>query len=516
MKKLMNLYENCRISIRLMFLGFVLIAFSSVIKSDSVNIFYTFRNTFLLLFAEGCGKLGQAIIVNMPLIFMLNLVCKKANSAYPVVLAITGYFSFLITTSLFASTSLASTAYTTTTGINSVFNLSSGTRYPLELGLITSFIVAYITRFSFVRSRHRSTLSILGFLNKDSAGFIYNIVFCSLAGIGVAYLWPYVFMYIQRLISYIGEDIMDPVRIGIYGIFDRLLSVLGLGNIIRQPFWYTSLGGSYQTVSGQSVVGDINIWNYVKDISSTYNGAGRFVTGYYIINMFLIPSLIISVYVTTSDADARHKLILPALGLGFVSFVYGNPLPFELVMLFTSPLLLVFYLLVVGITFWYLSYAGIFLGTSLTSSSSTITAMPGSFPDFIINLRNIFYINTLGKIAVVGLIGGLIMFTLSFIYIRYLAYDITKSGKTSEFSSKIIDAVGGYENIVKAGNGLFRLTITLNDLEKLDVNKIQALNIRRVSETKDGIDIECGSSAYMIQKRINWILRHEAIDNGKV
>lgn len=505
----MNIYDNCRIAIRLMFLGFILIAFSSIISSESVNIFYTFRNNFLLLFAEGCGKLGQAIIVNMPMIFMLNMVCKKANSGYPVVLVITGYFTFLISTSLFASTSLPSTAYTTSSGINTVFNTLNGTRYPLELGLLTSFIVAYLTKVSFVRSRHRSTLSILGFLNKDTAGFIYNIVFCSFAGIGVAYAWPYVINNLQSLITYIGKDLQDPVRIGMYGVLDRLLSIFGISNIIRQPFWYSTLGGSYQTLSGQSIVGDINIWNYVKDISSTYIGAGRFVTSYYVINMFMIPSLLICVLLTTTNTSARRKLIVPIIGLTMVSFIYGNPLPFELVILFTSPILFFIYLFVVGGVFWYLTSAGIYLGSNIAGNTSTITAMPGNFPDFIINLRNIFYIDTLGKICLVGLVAGIIIFVLAYLYFRFMAYDIMKTGKTSEFSSNIIDAVGGKENILSASNTLFRLCIDLKDIEELDVTKIQSLHIRKVMETKSGIEIECGTSAFMLQKRINWLLNHD-------
>ena len=170
MKRIMNIYESVRISIRIAFLGFALLAFGFLIQNESVNIFYTFRNTFILMMAEGSLKLGQTIILNLPLIFMLNIVCKRANSAYPVLLGLVGYFSFLISMSLFATTGLSSTAYSTGLGINSIFNtVSNDTRYPLELGLITSFVVGYIVRFCFIRSRHRSTLSILGFLHKDTA-----------------------------------------------------------------------------------------------------------------------------------------------------------------------------------------------------------------------------------------------------------------------------------------------------------------------------------------------------------
>ena len=507
MKRIMSIYESVRISIRIAFLGFVLIAFGFLIQNESVNIFYTFRNTFILMLAEGSLKLGQTIIVNLPLIFMLNIVCKRTNSAFPVCLALVGYFSFLISTSLFSPTNLGSTAYSTGLGINSVINTTiNDTRYPLELGLITSFIVGYIVRFCFIRSRHRSTLSVLGFLHKDTAGLIYTIVLCTLAGIGVSYVWPIIYTNIQRVINYIAVDIYDPIRIGTYGVADRMLSMFSLGNIIRQPFWYTSLGGSLQTLSGNSIIGDVNIWQYTKEIITNYEGAGRFITTYYVINIFVVPSFIIGSFLCINEKGQRSKLLLPTLGLILLSVVCGNPLPYELFSLFTAPLLLVLYLIIIFVVFFALSHFGIYLGSNITSGS-TVTAMPGSLPDFIINLRDFNYSNTLLKIVIIGLIAGIVCLLLTIIYYRFLAYDLTKSGATDDFSLNIISALGGKENIVRCGASLLRICIHLKDLEQVNIEEIQDLHIKRVSETNYGIDIECGTSAYIICNKINKLIK---------
>ena len=507
MKKIMKIYDSCQIALRICFFGFLLVAFGFLIKNESVNIFYTFKNTFILLMAEGALKLGGAIIANLPMIFMLNIVCKRANSGYPVVLAIVGYFAYLVSTMLFSPTTLTSTAYSTGMGINSIFNMNnSGTKYPLETGLVGSFIVAYITRFSFIRSRHRNTYSILGFLNRDSAGVIYNIVFCSLAGIGIAYAWPILFNYLQQLITYISKDLLDPLRIALYGLLDRTLSILSLGNIIRQPFWYTALGGSLQTISGQSIMGDVNIWAYVKNVANTYVGSGRFITPYYVINMFMIPAIYIGITLSMSDKQERKKMILPCIGGCVLSFVCGNPLPIELVLLFTSPLLLVFYLIVVCGVFYFMSFTGIYLGSSVIPGS-TVSAMPGNFPDYIINLRNVNYINSLGQIALVGVVAFCLMLLLTMAYYRFLAYDFTRTGKTKEVAGKIIDACGGKDNINDVGSGLFKICIHLNDLEKYDLDVLKSLSVRKITETKDGIDIDCGSSAYIIASRIKKMLK---------
>lgn len=501
----MKVYDSCQIAIRIAFFGFLLVAFGFLIQNESVNIFYTFKSTFMLFLGEGTLKLGTTIIANLPLIFMLNIVCKRANSAYPVALALVGYFAYLIVTTLFSTNTLASTAYSTGVGINSIFNINNGTKYPLETGLIGSFIVAYITRISYIRSRHRTSYSILGFLNKDSAGIIYNIVFCTLAGMAISYAWPFVFNYIQQAIAFISKDLMDPLRMAVFGILDRVLSIFNLNTIIRQPFWYSAAGGSFQTISGQSIVGDVNIWNFIKNTTSSYVGAGRFVTAYYVINMFMIPGIYLGLLFSLSDKEARNKLILPVIGGIILSVICGNPLPLELVMLFTSPLLLILYLFVVGGVFYYLNMKGIYLGSNIISGS-IVTAMPGNFPDFIINVRNINYVDQLWKIVGVGAVAFIICLFISWFYYHFLSYDIARTGKAKNLAKKIIDAVGGIENIESCGSGLFRVCVHLKDLEKVDVAKIQELDTYKVSETKDGIDLECGASAYIIANRVQYFM----------
>lgn len=501
----MKIYDSCKISIRIAFFGFLLIALGFLIQNESVNIFYTFRNSVILFIAEGSLRLGTTIITNLPMIFMLNIVCKKANSAFPVCLALIGYFSYLIVMMLFANTNLATTAYATTTGINSILNISTTTKYPFETGLIGSFIVAYITRLSFIRSRHRTSYSLLGFLNKDSAGIIYNIVFCSLAGAIMAYVWPIVFGYIQVVVTYIAKDLADPLHLAVYGIMDRVLSIFGLNRIVRQPFWYTALGGSLQTITGQTVAGDINIWNYLRTSNAIYNGAGRFVTAYYVINMFMIPGIYLGVVLSMSDKEERKRMVLPMLGGIIISVVCGNPLPAELVLLFTSPLLLIFYLCIVGGVFFYLNMTNIFLGSSIMNGE-IISAMPGNFPDFIINLRNVNYHSELISICIVGIVSFVACFIISWFYYHFLSYDIARTGKAKSLASSIIEAVGGKENIKSTGSGLFTVCIHLIDLEQVDVNRLQNLSINKIVETRDGIDIECGASAYIIANRIQYFM----------
>ena len=124
----MSLYESCKTPIRVTFFGFLLIAFGFLIQNESVNVFYTFRSSIILFVAELCLRIGEIIIMNLPIIFMLNIVCKKANNASPVVMALVGYFTFLVTTMMFAPQNLPQQAYATGYGINSVFKPQKNTQ----------------------------------------------------------------------------------------------------------------------------------------------------------------------------------------------------------------------------------------------------------------------------------------------------------------------------------------------------------------------------------------------------
>lgn len=501
--RLLDQYESCKTPIRVAFFGFVCIAFGSFIKNPNVNIFYTFKSNIILFIAELFLNIGKIVINNLPIIFMLNIVCKKEHNAAPVVLALVGYFTYLVTTMLVANQNLGAQAYANGYGLNSVFNITGSSRLPLETGLIGSFLVAYATRLSFIISRHRSNYNLSNIFTKDTAGIVYNVLICFALGLAMSYAYPFVYQFIQRGITFIANDILDPARIALYTVLDRLLSILGLGNIIRYPFWFTSLGGSYQnTLTGQSVLGDVNIWPFIKENVVDYYGSGRFITPYYVVNMFIIPAFYLGTLTCISDTKEKNSLLLTFIAGMLLSIIYGNPLPIELLMLFTSPILLVFYFVLLAAVSFSLVELNAFLGFEC-GVDSIITAMPGSFPDLIINLRNINFSNTLLYIAIVGLIAFGLMFLGTIVYYKYIAFDFSHTGSGDKLIEDIIESVGGEENVISASAGLFKLNIMLKTPELIYIEKMRKIGPRRISEDREGVNFEFGTQSYAIAKAIN-------------
>ena len=504
MKRWNNLYEYCRLPIRVLLLSIVLIGFGYLIQDVNVNIFYTFKNPLLLLISETSSRIGHFIFINIPFVFLVNLVAKRANSGAPTVFAIVGYFTFLIFTMMFNTHTMPNEAYNSILGI-SYNHHSYGVIYPIQTGLIGAFVVAYLTRFSYLHSRRRSAYSFLSFLDKDSAGLVYNIVLCAIAGSLFAALWPIGIDFLEKVINWIASDLSDPLKLSVYGFFDRAFAILGLSSLIRKPFWYGKLGGNYLSVSGETILGDVNIWRYMPEASATFSGAGRFITPYYVINMFAVPAVLLAMFFINTDKNERHRGIMFTLVTMIASFVCGNPLPLELMLLFTAPLLLLFHLLFSGALFGILFKLNAFLGFEY--SGSVTTAMPGAFPDFIINARNPFYIRSLLIIILVGIIVAIVYYLATYFYFHYLAFDITGSHRAHGVATRIVDAVGGVKNITKTYSSALKLSLEVEDLEKVSYDKLKKINSTRITETKTRIIINFGSSSTIIRTKIDQIIK---------
>lgn len=503
MKRMSFIFESCKEAIRVAFFGFLLLAIGFLIQNESINVFYTFRSAIVLLIGEYTFKFGECIVMNLPLIFMLNLVCKKTNSAFPLISAILGYFSFLIATMLFSTTNLESTAYINNSFLSSAFGLSvAGTRLPLNTGLLGSLIIALITRYTYIRSRHNSMTYNNSYFDKDAFGIIYNVILCLIAGIIVSFAYPFVFNQLQNVFIYISQDLNDPLRIGLYGVLDRLFSILGMPNIVKNPFYYTSLGGSFQAVNGQIAVGDVNIWNFVKDLSEGYQGAGRFVTPYYVINIFVIPAIYIGLLMSITNRKERSRFLLVFILVSALSIVCGNPLPTELFLLFSAPILLLAYIVFIGILFGLLSYLNIFLGSNILGMNAWST-MPGNLPDYLINFRNVYHFEAIKNIAIVGIVAAIAIFFIVFAYFRYLAIDNASLTTRDGFVNEIYESVGGKDNIKSCTSGLYRIILEVYSVEKIDIERIKNMNVSRIFQTKNGINIDVGSSAYITAQVIN-------------
>jgi len=337
MRRWKSLFEIVLFPLEVLAIGFVILGIGDFVLNDNFAIFYTITNPYILLIAKLFMEIGKFIISNFPVILVINLVNRRKNAGATITMGVLGYIAFLMTTMVFADSSLPDTLFSAVLGISySSYNTASSItliHYPLQTGIVGALIVGICTHLAFFRTRNKQQYGFFAFINKNNSGVIHTIFYCMIAGFLVSLLYPMINVGIEDVVNFVASDITNPINMFVYGMFDRLSSILYIGDVIREPFWYTSLGGSWNNIAGESVVGDVNIFTTIANANLSVYDYGRFITPYYVLNIFAIPGYLIAMYTLYSDIFMKRRLFVLLLILIFISIMTGNLLVVELFML---------------------------------------------------------------------------------------------------------------------------------------------------------------------------------------
>lgn len=512
-----SLYDILIFPIGILFFAFALMGIGNALTNPTFSGLYVIHSELVLVLGEALMKLAGFLVVNFPLLFLVRLTTRKGGNVTTVLAAVVGYIAYVTMTMYFADPSMPAIAFSsilgisTSTGNSSI--LSTGTHYPIQTGILAPIIISAITLAVFSRTRRRSEYGFFSFISKDVWCVILTTIYSMLAGVLVAYLWPFFMKFVLSATQFIASDTTNPVNLTLFGILDRISNVLNLGVLIRTPFWYGSSGGSWIDIVGNNVAGDVNIWSNQLALSALSGMAGRFITPYYILNLFAVPGLLLGMYSIQTDMVERRRTRLYYILISIISIFGSALLPLELSLVLLSPLLFVFHILYAGLLFGVFQAMNLYLGYAY-SGTSTLTAMPGTLLEFLSYFRNLSMRPTLLLMIVVGLITMLVYFLFTRLYFRYLALDLFRTGQKERLVAGTIEAVGGIENVKMTHASTTRLVVSLYDPTKLDIIKLRKLGALRIHETKFGYAISYGGASNIVRLGINECMR-EAIRISK-
>ena len=490
-------------------LSVVICGLGTLLGNQSYGVVAFVDSQSLRIAAQILQKTGSFMWVNFPVYFMINAVVKRGSSAITVLSVLAGYVAFLVTTMMVAPTDLVSTAYSSVLGLSSVTVsgfTANVTRYPLQTGIFGPMLVAFITLAVFAVTKRKNEYGFFSFLSREVTCVIGTVLLSILAGVLVSFVWPYFIVFIQKIVSFISADTTNPVNMALYGITDSILSVFNLNALIRQPFWYTIQGGSWMSLTGSSVTGDVNIWTSQVASLSTASLTGRFITPYYILNMFAIPAMCVAMYSLCTEPVSKRKYRGFLFTVLAVSLLSGSLLPVELMLLFLCPFLLVLHIGLSGLLFALLQSFGIYLGYNSTGNYM-ITALPGTLPEFMSYLSNPSLRSSLLMVAIAGVITAAVYFVLTRVYFSRLAIDLFKTGDLEREVTAVIKGTGGVENIRKIDSTYDALTVSLFDPTKLKPARFRSVGVFRILDTRGGFRIPLGSCSTMVRKEIEKQIR---------
>jgi phosphotransferase system IIB component len=142
----------------------------------------------------------------------------------------------------------------------------------------------------------------------------------------------------------------------------------------------------------------------------------------------------------------------------------------------------------------YLGYA--------STDTSTITALPGTLPEYLNYIQYPSLSQTLLYVAAAGVISMVIYFLVTRLYFRHMAIDLFDNGNRERLVKATIKAAGGVENIKMTQSGISSMTIGVYDPNKVDMNRMKKLGTYRIYESRAGYVICFGAGSTMIRRGI--------------
>lgn len=506
MKNWRGVFEIVKFPIEVLFIAYILSGTGNLLANNIFGIGTLINNDYVNMFAETLQKSGQFIIVNFPFLFLIRLVARKNGTSVTIMSALVGYIAFLITTMLVCSSSLTSTAYSSILGLSltksNIASYTGITKYPLQTGLIGALCVVGVTLLSFNQSKKRNEYGLFSFVSKETMCVILTLLYSILVGVVISFLWPYVMMCVDKLVNFISADTTNPVNLTLYGILDGLLSTFNLGTWIRNPFWYNIQGGSWVGVSGSIASGDVGVWSAQILANSVTGQAGRFITPYYVLNIFAVPGIIWAMCTLETNPIQKGKVRTLCIIATIVSMVSGTLLPIELMLLFLAPLLYVLHIAMTGVLFGVLQGFHIYLGFNSTETS-TMTSLPGTLPELITYVTNDNLRNTILLLLIVGAITLVVYFFVTRLYFERLAIDLFKTGDEERLVKSTLKAIGGIENLKAIESNCFNISVALYDTEKIDIPRLKRLGASRIVLSNTGYYVlSFGGKSTMLRKGI--------------
>ncbi len=510
MEKLKIKFETIRFPLIILFVTVTLKGLSHTLLSEPFYTMLVVNFKWLITLMEITRDFSGLLIKYLPFIIVIKVLGKKHSSERVVLMFIVSYLLFLTVTKIVGQSTLPPIVYENLFGMSTT--VSSGqlvknsiNLVPFRLGFIGVIIVGYISDLSFRKTRSRTRYGFLPYIDKDVLGLITTIFLTTIAAVGFSYIWPTAINLLYKVFEWIARDITNPVSTFVYGFLDRILSLLNISDINRESFWFTSLGGSWMNDLGENFVGDISIWNQQIKNGIFNSGFGRFITPYYIVNLFAIPGFVLGVYSLYTNKRERLNVLSFSLLIIIVSMFADLSLPLEIFLVIMAPMLYAFHLFTVSSLFAILQGFKIFIGSVYSGPVSNMSLGNGLELFSFFQYQNLQ--TSIISVLAIGLGVGLIYFFITRFYYKHLSLGLINKFEIEVLVDEILEVVGGIDNIDKVDSSPFRIEVELVRPQLFNYERLETTNISRVIETKSSYALYYGTASTIIRKEI--MLRKE-------
>ena len=397
----------------------------------------------------------------------------------------------------------------TITSLLGIFNPDGAA---IDTGVVGAIVVGLVAVTLHNKYQNIELPQVLGFFG----GSRFVPIVTSFASIFIGAVFFLVWPPFQQLLVSTGAFIAQagPVGTFFYGFLMRLCGAVGLHHMIYPMFWYTELGG-VETVAGVAVAGAQKIFfaqladpNHI----GLYTEGTRFFAGRFSTMMFGLPAACLAMYhCVPKERRGKYKGLF--LSVALTSFITGITEPIEFMFLFVSPVLYVVHAFLDGVSFFIADILNISIGNTFS----------GGVIDFTLFgvLQGNDKTNWLLQIPF-----GLIWSGLYYVVFRWFItqFNVATPGRLEDSlesddkpvvetrdslkqdSVRIIEALGGAENIEDVDACITRLRVSVKEVDKVNKATLKDIGAVDVLEVKGGIQAIYGAKAILYKNNINEIL----------
>lgn len=456
-------------------------------------------NSFFSLLFQLMKDAGNVVNNNISVIFAICIAYGYAKSEKATA-ALSGFLGYMTMNTIMGSFLIARGVIDTSnllTGQKAILGVTT-----LDTGVFGGIIIGLIVSYLHNKYYKIQLPPVLGIFNGTRFIPAITIIVSSFVGVLLSFVFP----PIQNALELSSEFINSTGVFGafVYGFSERMLLPFGLHHFIYLPFFFTSLGGVME-IGGQTVEGAVNIYNAILNTPGTMfdiNISRYVMNGKVLFSMFGLTGAALAIY-KTAKKENRKKVASLMIAAVIPCALMGITEPLEYSFLFVAPVLFGIHALLSGVAY-ILTYL-------LQFNVAGPSAFGGPLLSWIFNgILNSDKGSHWYWLPILGVFYFVIYYyVFKFVIVKFNlktpgrevmeVEEVTTNNEnnTGELIPKIVESVGGKDNILKVEACFTRLRLTLKDnslIEKDDYfkNELSANGIVKVAQ---GVQIIYGNKA---------------------
>lgn len=379
----------------------------------------------------------------------------------------------------------------------------------ISMGVFGGIVSGISTAVIYNYSKNWKVPSMFSFFAGEKLAITLGPIFSLILAGVFSFVWPPIEAGLDTFA--IGLGSMGIIGVFLFGFLNRVLIPTGLHHVFNAYIFYEL--GSYTTANGTVVTGEMT--RFLAGDPS----AGSFLIMFYVIMVFGIPGISLAMYKTARPENKEEVKGLANSG-ALTSVFAGVTEPIEFSFMFISPLLYFIHSVFTGlagaILYLFDSRLGFAFGFNIIDL--TLNWNMGNNVIYIIPVGIVFFF--------------LYYFTFKTLIIKK---DIKTPGRSENITEnidenslklshsnyaymakKLLQNVGGSENIINAENCVTRMRLEIKDISLINEDNIKKTGAKGVVKVnKNNIQIIVGTEVVHVMKEFNAILSESASEGGR-